>query len=95
MLIKIKIPIANNPMCLYCSRLYSMYVIILLSWCYFDVIKLLLWCYFVVIMLLFCCRRLIWEDNVNYIQKHNLAADRGEHTYWLGQNEYADMVGGV
>lgn len=46
-------------------------------------------------MLLFCCRRLIWEDNVNYIQKHNLAADRGEHTYWLGQNEYADMVGGV
>lgn len=37
-------------------------------------------------------RRLIWEDNVNYIQKHNLAADRGEHTYWLGQNEYADMT---
>ena len=37
-------------------------------------------------------RRLVWEDNVNYIQKHNLAADRGEHTYWLGQNEYADMV---
>lgn len=46
------------------------------------------------VCLLLCCRRLIWEDNVNYIQKHNLAADRGEHTYWLGQNEYADMVGG-
>ncbi|XP_048749303.2 procathepsin L-like [Ostrea edulis] len=37
-------------------------------------------------------RRLIWEDNVHYIQKHNLAADRGEHTFWLGQNEYADMT---
>ncbi|XP_062613286.1 procathepsin L-like [Saccostrea cucullata] len=37
-------------------------------------------------------RRLIWEDNVHHIQKHNLAADRGEHTYWLGENEYADMT---
>ncbi|CAC5365789.1 CTSL [Mytilus coruscus] len=37
-------------------------------------------------------RRLIWEDNVAHIQQHNLAADRGEHTYWLGTNEYADMA---
>ena len=27
------------------------------------------------------------------IQKHNLEADRGVHTYTLGINKYADMVG--
>ncbi|KAJ8311347.1 hypothetical protein KUTeg_010702 [Tegillarca granosa] len=37
-------------------------------------------------------RRLIWENNVNYIQKHNLEADRGVHTFWLGMNEYGDMT---
>lgn len=37
-------------------------------------------------------RRAIWEDNLNVIQKHNLAADRGEHTFWLGENEYADLT---
>jgi len=37
-------------------------------------------------------RRLIWEYNVDYIQKHNLEADRGVHTYWLGMNEYGDMT---
>lgn len=37
-------------------------------------------------------RRLIWEDNVRYIQQHNVAADRGEYTYWLGVNAYADMA---
>jgi len=36
-------------------------------------------------------RRTIWESNVNLIQKHNLRADMGEHTYWLGINKYADM----
>lgn len=36
-------------------------------------------------------RRLIWEDNLKYVQSHNLEADRGVHTYWLGMNEYADM----
>ena len=38
-------------------------------------------------------RRLIWEKNVRLIQKHNLEADRGEHTYTLGMNAYGDMVG--
>ncbi|CAG2253260.1 CTSL [Mytilus edulis] len=36
-------------------------------------------------------RRSIWEKNVRYIEHHNLAADRGEHSYWLGINPLADM----
>ncbi|VDI41108.1 cathepsin L [Mytilus galloprovincialis] len=36
-------------------------------------------------------RRSIWEENVRYIEHHNLAADRGEHSYWLGLNHLADM----
>lgn len=37
-------------------------------------------------------RRLIWENNLRYIQQHNLEADRGLHSYILGENEYADMT---
>nr|ANH58183.1 cathepsin L-b [Azumapecten farreri] len=37
-------------------------------------------------------RRVTWENNLDYIQKHNLAADRGAHTFWLGMNEYGDMT---
>ncbi|XP_061165782.1 procathepsin L-like [Saccostrea echinata] len=37
-------------------------------------------------------RRVIWESNLDYIQKHNLAADRGDFTFWLGMNEYGDMT---
>nr|UDE22422.1 cathepsin L2 [Mytilus galloprovincialis] len=36
-------------------------------------------------------RRVIWEDNVRFIEHHNMAADRGKHTYWLGINHLADM----
>ncbi|XP_052786971.1 procathepsin L-like [Mya arenaria] len=36
-------------------------------------------------------RRMVWEDNLDYVQSHNLEADRGMHTFWLGMNEYADM----
>ncbi|WAR29898.1 CATL1-like protein, partial [Mya arenaria] len=35
--------------------------------------------------------RMVWEDNLDYVQSHNLEADRGMHTFWLGMNEYADM----
>ncbi|WAR11204.1 CATL2-like protein [Mya arenaria] len=37
-------------------------------------------------------RRQIWESNIAYIQRHNLEADRGVHTYTLGMNKYGDMV---
>lgn len=37
-------------------------------------------------------RRLIWEKHVHIIQKHNLEADRGVHTYTLGMNEYGDLT---
>lgn len=35
---------------------------------------------------------MIWEGNLDHIEKHNLAADRGDYTFWLGMNEYGDMV---
>ena len=38
------------------------------------------------------CRRAVWQSNVEYIQKHNIEAELGLHTYTLGQNEYADLV---
>uniref|UniRef100_A0A0L8HPB0 Cathepsin propeptide inhibitor domain-containing protein n=1 Tax=Octopus bimaculoides TaxID=37653 RepID=A0A0L8HPB0_OCTBM len=36
-------------------------------------------------------RRAMWEENANFINEHNLEADMGIHTYWLGMNEYADL----
>jgi hypothetical protein len=41
---------------------------------------------------LYIYSRLIWEDNVAIIRKHNLEADLGLHTYTLGMNKYGDMV---
>merc|ERR1719400_1971483 len=35
-------------------------------------------------------RRLIWEDNLKFIDEHNAAAANGEHTFEVGVNEYAD-----
>ncbi|CAH1790506.1 unnamed protein product [Owenia fusiformis] len=37
-------------------------------------------------------RRVIWERHVDLIQQHNLEADMGKHTYWLGSNKYADLT---
>jgi cathepsin L len=37
-------------------------------------------------------RRAIWESNLQKVQQHNLQADLGVHTYWLGMNKYADMT---
>ncbi|KAL8615245.1 hypothetical protein ACOMHN_050286 [Nucella lapillus] len=36
-------------------------------------------------------RRTVWEYHLDYIQKHNLEADLGVHSYFLGVNEFADM----
>ncbi|XP_071943317.1 cathepsin L2-like [Antedon mediterranea] len=36
-------------------------------------------------------RRLIWEENLKKVAKHNLEYDMKKHSYKLGMNEYADM----
>jgi len=38
-------------------------------------------------------RRLIWEANLKYINKHNEEAANGEHTFTLAMNKYGDMTG--
>ncbi|KAH3798687.1 hypothetical protein DPMN_152289 [Dreissena polymorpha] len=38
-------------------------------------------------------RRLYWEDTLRFIREHNLRYDRGEVTYTVGENQFADMVG--
>jgi cathepsin L len=37
-------------------------------------------------------RRGIWENHLKVVQDHNLKADLGVHTYWLGMNKYADLT---
>jgi hypothetical protein len=37
-------------------------------------------------------RRATWESNLKKVQEHNLQADLGVHTHWLGMNKYADMT---
>ncbi|KAI8767416.1 cathepsin L1 [Biomphalaria glabrata] len=37
-------------------------------------------------------RREIWESNIQRIEKHNILADRGVYTYWMGENEFADLT---
>jgi hypothetical protein len=40
----------------------------------------------------FIFSRAAWEDNLNIVQVHNLEADLGVHTYYLGMNKFADLV---
>jgi len=37
-------------------------------------------------------RRAIWEDNLKKVEEHNLEADLGQHTFWLGMNKFADLT---
>lgn len=37
-------------------------------------------------------RRMIWEGNVQKIREHNLEADLGIHSYYLGMNVFGDLV---
>ncbi|XP_056012698.1 procathepsin L-like [Ostrea edulis] len=37
-------------------------------------------------------RKSIWRQNIDVINKHNIEADLGHHTYRLGMNEYGDMT---
>lgn len=37
-------------------------------------------------------RRMIWESNLRYINRHNTEAARGLHTFTLGINQFADMT---
>ncbi|CAG2109469.1 unnamed protein product [Medioppia subpectinata] len=37
-------------------------------------------------------RRVIFANNYRVIRKHNLEADEGRHTYWLGVNQFTDMT---
>jgi len=39
-------------------------------------------------------RRVIWEEHRKYIAKHNHGYEAGLHTFYLGINEYSDMVSG-
>ncbi|XP_023219414.1 cathepsin L1-like [Centruroides sculpturatus] len=36
-------------------------------------------------------RRLIWEQNLDMINRHNLEADLGMHSFWLQMNHLSDM----
>jgi len=38
------------------------------------------------------CRRTVWQDNIDYVELHNIEVDLGLHSYTLGENEYADLV---
>ncbi len=45
------------------------------------------------LILIYFFRRNVWEKNVEKIQIHNLEYDLGLHTYTMGINQYADLVG--
>ncbi|XP_060074762.1 procathepsin L-like [Ylistrum balloti] len=37
-------------------------------------------------------RRIIWEDNIRFVEKHNEEASRGLHSFTTGMNEYGDLT---
>ncbi|XP_061165780.1 procathepsin L-like [Saccostrea echinata] len=36
-------------------------------------------------------RREIWEENLDYINQHNVKFDKGEQSYFMGLNEFSDL----
>jgi len=36
--------------------------------------------------------RNIWESNLKFVEEHNLQADLGIYTFWVGMNQFADLV---
>ncbi|XP_059494434.1 procathepsin L-like [Stegostoma tigrinum] len=37
-------------------------------------------------------KRMVWEDNMRYIEQHNLEYSMGKHTFTVGMNEYGDLT---
>jgi hypothetical protein len=37
-------------------------------------------------------RNIIFMNNLKTIMRHNIEADMGVHTYWMGVNKFTDMV---
>ena len=37
-------------------------------------------------------RRHVWEDNLAMISKHNYEAMMGKQSYWMGVNQFTDLV---
>ncbi|XP_072338052.1 procathepsin L-like [Scyliorhinus torazame] len=37
-------------------------------------------------------RRKVWEDNVTYIEQHNLEYSMGKHTFTVGMNQFGDLT---
>ncbi|XP_064645191.1 procathepsin L-like [Lineus longissimus] len=37
-------------------------------------------------------RQVVWRQNLKEIERHNLEADLGQHTFWMGLNEYSDWT---
>ena len=33
-----------------------------------------------------------WYMNTKYIEQHNAAADAGKYTFWVGMNQFGDLV---
>ncbi|XP_028672153.1 protein CTLA-2-alpha-like isoform X2 [Erpetoichthys calabaricus] len=37
-------------------------------------------------------RRMVWEDNLSRIEKHNREYEEGKHSFTMGLNQFTDMT---